>query len=630
MAHDGLLPWEEPAAPNVQEHVDRFRVKYGKVHVWTPRKHDDPRQSIWSLNFTHRVRARACKEGVPPSINWNPPPPPRLKKQEVKKKDASFISAEQLEQLAAEHLFEADKLEATKPAPSLKVQLGQLVVTKEDLQRVLKAWDKGKEFLKGEFRINLRNIGLTVSSAQADELFDSWDDDGGGSLDIKELKIALGACQKAALQFESKSDPNAERAGYFRKRAAMAQEAATVTEQATALEKAHRNHVLDSDMRPDLQLGALLYRRRVKPGAMVAIWSEPRGPHEGELAKADFGNFCVSLGLPHTVSVSAILDVFDQYDEDKGGYMDVDEAKNMIKKLQVEAENSEQKARAMDREAQAMRAKANKLAAVALIPIDEEGTKQLEPAKLPPPTPKLKSPKSKSPKRKPKNAITGVEYLEGLRRVDVELEEEAQRLERAEEVAMKAALRIQQHSLAAAFETWLSTYHAHTQMLAFVSGQMAEWMQPPAARGFQQWTSFALKLKERARISQLTAARYAERMLAIDWQMFVQKCSISRKERGMHSRAREFRRRWAFASSDNRTILTLVLQSWRRVLLGRKASLTQLPTICASLAKCMNSWQPTSSSDISGSTAGRPLNKEEGGPSGDAPDVAPSARLADA
>mgnify|MGYP001991813177 CR=1 FL=1 len=43
------------------------------------------------------------------------------------------------------------------------------------------------EFLKAEFRLNLRNTGLNATSADADELFDSWDDDGGGSLSATQV-----------------------------------------------------------------------------------------------------------------------------------------------------------------------------------------------------------------------------------------------------------------------------------------------------------------------------------------------------------------------------------------------------------------------------------------------------------
>jgi hypothetical protein len=53
------------------------------------------------------------------------------------------------------------------------------LLDKEDaIKVVLKAWDtKGRgEFMKAEFRLNLRGTGIQATSAEADALFDSWDE----------------------------------------------------------------------------------------------------------------------------------------------------------------------------------------------------------------------------------------------------------------------------------------------------------------------------------------------------------------------------------------------------------------------------------------------------------------------
>ena len=63
---------------------------------------------------------------------------------------------------------QVSSLEVTKPAPSLSIQLGLVLLTKDDyIKRLLKDWDtKGRgEFTKGEFRLNLRSLGLNVTSA---------------------------------------------------------------------------------------------------------------------------------------------------------------------------------------------------------------------------------------------------------------------------------------------------------------------------------------------------------------------------------------------------------------------------------------------------------------------------------
>ena len=71
----------------------------------------------------------------------------------------------QLDELAQQLDSEVDGLQASRPEPSLRVRFGLLLLSKDDfIKRILKDWDtKGRgEFLKGEFRLNLRNLGLNV------------------------------------------------------------------------------------------------------------------------------------------------------------------------------------------------------------------------------------------------------------------------------------------------------------------------------------------------------------------------------------------------------------------------------------------------------------------------------------
>ena len=113
------------------------------------------------------------------------------------KENPKLRSGQQAEQLEAKNEVigqHAEQLEANKPQPSVRIQLGLYLLESEDaIKGVIRKWDqRGKgEFLKGEFRLNLRATGIPASSGEADELFDSWDDDKGGSLDMKELRRAL-------------------------------------------------------------------------------------------------------------------------------------------------------------------------------------------------------------------------------------------------------------------------------------------------------------------------------------------------------------------------------------------------------------------------------------------------------
>ena len=86
---------------------------------------------------------------------------------------------------------ELDIVRATQPVP---VQLGRLIVKKNvKIVDILIKWDSGGdgEVSKSEFRHHVRELGVVADTASIDACFESYDADGGGSLDIVELKPAL-------------------------------------------------------------------------------------------------------------------------------------------------------------------------------------------------------------------------------------------------------------------------------------------------------------------------------------------------------------------------------------------------------------------------------------------------------
>ena len=137
--------------------------------------------SIWTPRHTNKLWPRPSgKKYVKPPIVFPyvaPPPPPSRKKPPAQQ--ALAVPADQLMSIAEQLRAEAEELSKDQPAPSVRIQLGLLLLTREDyIKKLLKDWDtKNKgEFLKGEFRLNLRSTGINASSAEADELFDSWDE----------------------------------------------------------------------------------------------------------------------------------------------------------------------------------------------------------------------------------------------------------------------------------------------------------------------------------------------------------------------------------------------------------------------------------------------------------------------
>jgi hypothetical protein len=147
--------------------------------------------------------------------------------------------------------------------------------------------------------------------------------------------------------------------------------------------------------RADVRLGNLLFRRRIKPGAVVTQWAKSKGEHAGELSKTEFREACIKLGLqttgPNPTTHADIDAVFDTFDADGGGYLDADEAKDMIKGLQSIAEDAERERWSKTRQAQKIRANASKKAKEAMAPMPSQA------AVVPPP--ENDPPKEAAPKK---------------------------------------------------------------------------------------------------------------------------------------------------------------------------------------------------------------------------------------
>ena len=222
----------------------------------------------------------------------------------------------------------------------------------------------------------------------------------GGSLDLKELGICLSLAQQKAQQKRNAPDPSRIKAEAIRAKAAEAEEAAALADRAAVLEEELEVMVAGINERADLRFGALLQARGVKAKAVVGSWGSSRGEHAGELSKEDFRRAVIRLfkGLPpkltkqelsggatargteagvqhgvqsaevqmkaHASEAALELEidgVFDMFDADRGGYLDADEALNMIKTLQSTGDKAAKDSRFKEYEVRAVRSRANRL-----------------------------------------------------------------------------------------------------------------------------------------------------------------------------------------------------------------------------------------------------------------------------
>ena len=221
-------------------------------------------------------------------------------------------SAQRLLAQAEQQLAEAAKIEgeATYVAKSLEDQLAELmfvvdVPLKIQQQEQMGVWDeKGQgSLIKGQFRNHLRLLGLTIDNSnthEADALFESWDSDGNGSLDMAELKNAMRRMHHSWIESRRRAgEPiNAEVMGQItmlRASADAAKAAVAAWRRAEACADDLRRATERLDGMLEVQLGALIARRGLKPADIVGAWSNSRakrrraatGEHHSERISKD-------------------------------------------------------------------------------------------------------------------------------------------------------------------------------------------------------------------------------------------------------------------------------------------------------------------------------------------------------
>ena len=410
-----------------------------------------------------------------------------------------------MEELATSLLREATDLEKSfkDKKPSVQIQLGLMLLASDEIvKKILKDWDKrGKgEFAKAEFRLNLREFGLNASSADADSLFDSWDEDKGGVLDLKELRSALIRVRAEAAKWRDTPDPELERAKDLRRRAEMAMDAAKTAKRADELEAELDDLTTKLDSKADVRLGALLVRRCIKPSTVVMQWSTSRGDHAGELSKVEFRKAVQQLGLdskgPHPTTIEDIDAVFDTFDADHGGYLDIEEAKTMLVSLEKAAEEAEHERFHKRQAAQRMRASATRKAKAATTPAPEPS--EAVEASADPDSP---------------GSDMHLLSIDALFEPDSptlpgggsRLRQDAKAAQKVEQALRKAAVRWRSRELARAWGTWFDLMEER----AALRWAVFKLLQPAKRKAWMSWTEFV-----NARSNALATIRVAFNNLA--------------------------------------------------------------------------------------------------------------------
>lgn len=273
--------------------------------IWTPR------------NTIAHFRAWPHKPSVKQTKAMNTLPPKRT----PLTLDAS-TSSDLLER-AAEWRSEADTLEKGNQdeEDDLRTQLCKLMFSM-DVPKTIKnherEWDpKGDgSITKGEFRLHIRALNLRSGEVlpEVDSIFEEWDTDNSGTIDMLELEVALKKLRSDWVRLCRANQLTAvtvEKIAILRRRAGAAEDAAAAAHSSAQCEIELAELRTKNDARLELKLASLFAKRGIKPADVVASWPKPRvrvpipggngrtqpPEHVNELALCEFKDEIMKLGL---------------------------------------------------------------------------------------------------------------------------------------------------------------------------------------------------------------------------------------------------------------------------------------------------------------------------------------------
>ena len=362
--------------------------------LWTPRN------TIAHFRaWTHQPEIR----------HYVPSPPPRLLHKQTPTVMDEDVKGRLMAELAAWDAQIAQiESECALDPTTLKDRLAALMHT----QDVLKFGDSDGNLTIGEFRMHMRSLGLrnkAVSNEEIDALFNEWDDDGSGGIDLPELEAGLLGVKRHWEVTEGKrGELRLKRQGQLdqlHKLVRAARDAIKAQEAVEEAEEELRELTEHISSRLDIQLGGLLARRGIKAGELVGSWQGPRplprpgrpkhggggganrraaatrtalfskdvGDGSTELTRGEFASGVKGLGLligpeQQPPSTSALGKLFDSVDADGSGSLDVREAAGALKRWASEGKQSYATKANKQREVSMLKGKASRALQEALRP----------------------------------------------------------------------------------------------------------------------------------------------------------------------------------------------------------------------------------------------------------------------
>ena len=240
-----------------------------------------------------------------------------------------FEQAEALVAKAAEN----ETFAGTVKTATFERRLGMAILDKmsggKKLEDLVREWDKNGDgdINTIEFRACVRNdLGLKSENKEIDAFFRKMDNDGGGSLDFSELKPTLKALKDASANADKEADGLRAEAQGLRDKAGVVKACAKSIELVELAEG--RLVSLQTQPTVEAQLGAAIVARNWKAADIMMRWD---ADGDGLLSKGEFRQNVQDLGVIGTPD--AIDELFDEYDADGGGELDLKELRPTLKGL---------------------------------------------------------------------------------------------------------------------------------------------------------------------------------------------------------------------------------------------------------------------------------------------------------
>jgi len=240
---------------------------------------------------------------------------------------------ESLMQRAAELDASADAVGARD---SFEHRLGSaLLAQTKPLPELVREWDKNGDgdINTIELRACVRNsLGIKAENKEIDAWFTKVDADGGGSLDLSELKSSFKKLKDMLLAGK------AEMAALRKEAEAVRTQVELVDEVARATEEYEVSSSLLTQLveRPTVEarLSTAMAKRNMKIGDVASHWDKD---HDGMVSKAEFRS--VVMEMVPTAAVPEIDELFDDYDNEGSGNLSIVALKPQLKRLSELAHN---------------------------------------------------------------------------------------------------------------------------------------------------------------------------------------------------------------------------------------------------------------------------------------------------